>query len=116
MRHVTITLVRAWNPCDAAEEGARIVFAMVLDPLGRPDAAAWGAGAAWAAARSLPGMPEEPGEVVHDGRTWLLRFPADPDAPALRLGRLDAGLRPGDMLTIADQAGAESAWRVVGIG
>jgi hypothetical protein len=113
---VRVTLVPAWDPGEAAEGAARISFDVVLDPRGRPDLAAWHADPEpWPAQRATNDGEPETGDVAHDQDGWQLRFPADPDGPALRLHGLDLGLRPGEVLTLAEPDGPERPWRVVGL-
>jgi len=116
---VTVTLARAWDPGDVAETG-RIEFTAVLDAQRVPDAAAWLADSTvWPARRYDPQQPPEHGDVAHDEEGWQLRFRSgaapDPDGPAWRLQHVEAGLRPGEVLTLCSPEGEKSSWRVVGV-
>jgi hypothetical protein len=119
-RLVTVTLARAWDPGDRAEEPGRIDFAVVVDPQGVPDVQAWlDDPAVWPAVRIAEGSQAQTGDVAHDEEGWQLRFSTregpDPDAPAHRLVHAEGGLRPGAVLTLVAPDGAETSWRVVGV-
>ncbi len=118
-RLVTVTLARAWDPGDAVGASGRIEFAIALDERGAPDVRAWlDDPAVWPATRWLDGGEAEPGDVAHDEEGWQLRFFAgasDPDAPAHRMLHVEAGLRPGAVLTLVAPDGTEATWRVVGV-
>jgi hypothetical protein len=120
-RLVEVTVVMAWSPgAPGGDSDHRIVFSVALDAQGQPDGAAWLADPApWPARRDGPGQSALAGDVVHDEDGWSLRFYRDPaaapDAPVHRLLHRGAP-RPGEMLTIRDPEGVETAWRVVGIG
>lgn len=112
---VPVTLL----PAGGLEETqqARLLLELALDAQGRPDPAARLADPApWPARRALPGRAEETGDVVLDGDRWLLRFPADPDVAPWRLHLPEAGLRPGEVVTLTGPDGEETGWRVVGLG
>lgn len=109
-----ITLVPAGSLDEAS--GGRLLLDLVIEAGARPDAAARRADPApWPARRWLPGLPEEAGDIALDADGWLLRFPADPDGAAWRLHMPEAGLRPGEVVTLAGPDGQETAWRVVGV-
>ncbi len=117
----TVTLARAWDPGDRAEEPGRIEFAIALDAQGHPDVHAWlDDPAVWPASRHRDGGPPQRGDVAHDEEGWQLRFFAgdgpDPDAPAYRLMHAEGGLRPGAVLTLVAPHGIGTSWRVVGVG
>ena len=117
---VTVTLARAWDPGDAAVTAGRIEFAIALDQHGRPDEEAWLADPArWPALRYDGSSTPQQGDVAHDEEGWQLRFhpgvSPDPDAPAFRLCHVEAGLRPGQVLTLLGPEGEETSWRVVGV-
>lgn len=113
---MTVTLAPAGGLGDAAAEG-RLMLEVALDARGHPDAAARRADPLpWPARRTMPGTAEEAGDVALDADGWLLRFPADPDGAPFRLRGLEGGLRPGEVVTLAGPDGAETAWRVVGLG
>ena len=119
-RLVTVTLARAWDPGDRAEEPGRIDFAVALDAQGAPDVQAWlDDPAPWPAVRVREGSPPQVGDVAHDEDGWQLRFSPregpDPDAPAHRLVHAEGGLRPGVVLTLVAPDGGETSWRVVGV-
>lgn len=119
-RLVTVTLARAWDAAEPAEEAGLIEFAVALDPQGQPDFQAWlDDPSPWPARRERPGAPAEAGDVAHDEEGWQLRFftagATDPDAPAHRICHLSGGLRPGEVLTLRAPDGEEAAWRVVGV-
>jgi hypothetical protein len=116
-----VTLARAWDAAEHAEQAGRIEFAAVLDPQGHPDPQAWLADPTpWPARRLRPGSPPQMGDVAHDEDGWQLRFfgpgGEDPDAPAHRICHIGAGLRPGEVLTLCAPSGEETAWRVVRVG
>jgi len=111
-----VTLSRAWNPGDTAQDGAVIAFAAVVDAHGLPERAAWLADPApWPARFSRAGTEPQDGDVLLDEESWALRFRREADAPVWRLRNLEPGLRPGEVLTLEDPQGGESAWRVVGL-
>jgi hypothetical protein len=119
-RLVTVTLARAWDPGDRAEEPGRIDLALALDPQGVPDVRAWlDDPAVWPAVRTAEGSPVQTGDVAHDEEGWQLRFftgdGPDPDAPAYRLVHAEGGLRPGAVLTLVAPDGGATSWRVVGV-
>jgi hypothetical protein len=121
-RLVTVTLARAWDPGDRADEPGRIEFAIALDPQGHPDLQAWlDDPAVWPASRIRDGSAPQRGDVAHDEEEgWQLRFfsgeEPDPDAPTHRMVHAEDGLRPGAVLTLVAPDGAETSWRVVGVG
>lgn len=120
-RLVTVTLARAWDPGDRAAEPGSIEFAIALDGQGAPDVQAWlDDPAIWPATRRLDGGAPEPGDVAHDEEGWQLRFftgdGPDPDVPPHRMLHVEAGLRPGAVLTLVAPDGGETSWRVVGVG
>ncbi len=116
-RQVTVTLARAWHPGDTEEDGAVIAFSAVVDAQGLPDGEAWLADPApWPARFTRAGAEPEEGDVLFDEESWALRFARDAEAPVWRLRNIAPGFRPGEMLTLQDPRGTESAWRVVGLG
>lgn len=116
-RQVTVTLSRAWNPGDGQDDEAVITFAAMVDTRGLPERDAWLADPApWPARFARAGVPPQDGALMLDEESWLLRFATGPDAPSWRLRHIEPGLRPGEMLTLEDPQGRESAWRVVGLG
>jgi hypothetical protein len=116
---VRVRLTMAWGP--AAPEHAeahRMEFAASLDPQGCPDAEAWRADPApWPARRIYPDGRALDGDVQHDpDHGWSLRFfGAGREAPDVApLPLVHAGpIRPGEVLTLREPEGGESAWRVV---
>lgn len=117
-RLVTVTLARAFDAGERAEEAGRIEFAIALDPQGHPDVQAWlDEPAPWPAQLLIPGAPEQAGDVAHDEDGWQLRFFTDAgqerDVPVHRLCHIEGGLRPGEVLTLRAPDGEEAAWRVV---
>jgi hypothetical protein len=119
-RLVTVTLARAWDAGERAEEAGLIEFAVALDPHGHPDVQAWlDDPAPWPASLRRPGAPPLTGDVAHDEESWQLRFftadNRDPEAPGHRICHIGGGLRPGEVLTLRAPDGQETAWRVVGV-
>lgn len=119
-RLVTVTLARAFDAGEQADEAGRIEFAIALDPQGHPDAEAWvNDPAPWPARRLRPGAAEQAGDVAHDDEGWQLRFFADAgeerDVPVHRIQHIEGGLRPGEVLTLRAPDGEEAAWRVVDV-
>ena len=117
-RLVTVTLARAFDAGERAEEAGRIEFAMALDPQGHPDVQAWlDDPAPWPARRIRPGAAEQAGDVAHDEDGWQLRFFTDAgrerDVPVHRICHIEGGLRPGEVLTLHAPDGEQAAWRVV---
>ncbi len=117
-----VTLVLAAGrgfPSGSADH--RYEVELALDPLGRPDAAAWQADPApWPARRFRPGAPQRSGEVRFDADTgWSLRFPptGPEEAGELTEPLLNAtSLRPGEHVTLRGGDGADFAYRVVSVG
>jgi hypothetical protein len=117
---VTITLARAFDAGERAEEAGRIEFAMALDPQGHPDVQAWlDDPAPWPARRIRPGAAEQAGDVAHDEDGWQLRFftnaGQERDVPVHRICHIEGGLRPGEVLTLRAPDGEDAAWRVVNV-
>jgi hypothetical protein len=115
-----VTLVKAWEPGAAGAEGDSIEFAIALDAAGMPDVEAWLQDAdIWPVTRRRGGATPQQGDVLHDEDGWQLRFfpdaDGDPDMPVHRIRHIGGGLRPGEVLTLRDPEGRESAWRVVGV-
>lgn len=117
-RLVMVTLARAFDAGERADDAGQIEFAIALDPQGHPDVQAWlDDPAPWPARRIRPGTPEQAGDVAHDEEGWQLRFFTDAgqdrDVPVHRLHHIEGGLRPGEVLTLRAPDGEEAAWRVV---
>ncbi len=117
-RLVMVTLARAFDAGERAEEAGQIEFAIALDPQGHPDVQAWiDDPAPWPARRLTPGAAEQTGDVAHDEEGWQLRFFTDAgqerDVPVHRICHIEGGLRPGEVLTLRAPDGEEAAWRVV---
>ena len=115
---VMVTLARAFDAGERAEEAGRIEFAIALDPQGHPDMQAWiDDPAPWPARRIRPGAADQTGDVAHDEEGWQLRFFTDAgqerDVPVHRICHIEGGLRPGEVLTVHAPDGEEAAWRVV---
>lgn len=119
-RLVTVTLARAWDAGERAEEAGHIEFGIVLDSQGRPDMLAWEQDPEpWPAERVVPGQAPEAGDVAHDEDGWQLRFfGADGqagDAPPHRILDATGPLRPGEVLTLRAPDGEETGWRIVNV-
>ena len=116
-----VTMVRAWVPgMLPGAESQRIVFTVVLDAQGQPDAAAWQADpAVWPARFERPDRPPRLGDLQHDGTGWWLAFATgdgkDPEAAPWRLMNHGGGFRPGEVVSLRAPDGAEAAWRIVGV-
>lgn len=115
---VTVTLARAFDAGERADDAGQIEFAIALDPQGHPDVQAWiDDPAPWSARRIRPGAADQVGDVAHDEEGWQLRFFTDSgqdrDVPVHRLYHIEGGLRPGEVLTLHAPDGEEAAWRVV---
>lgn len=119
-RLVMVTLARAFDAGEHAEEAGQIEFAIALDAQGHPDAQAWiDDPAPWPARRIRPGAADQAGDVALDEEGWQLRFFADAgqerDVPVHRICHIEGGLRPGEVLTLHAPDGEDAAWRVVDV-